>query len=74
VRVDPQHDLLAEVAGGHLGRRDPAVAGDDETPHPGTHSGAGGVKVFQAGGVEFAEGAAQGGWGGYLAEQVFLMA
>ena len=28
VRIDAQHDLFAEVAGGHLGRGDAAVPGD----------------------------------------------
>jgi hypothetical protein len=49
------------------------MAGDDEVPHPLSYPGASGVEVFQAGGVDLAESAAQGGWGGDLAEQVAVV-
>ena len=61
VRVDAQHDLLAEVTGGDQGRGDTAVAGDDEVPDPGADLGAGDVETCQAGLVDFGESAGQGG-------------
>jgi hypothetical protein len=72
VRVDAQHDGLAEVPGGDQRGRDLAVAGDDQVPDPGPDPG--GVQAGQAGGVDLGEGAGQGGRGGDLAEEVVLVA
>jgi len=73
MRVDAQHDLLAEVTGGDQGRRDTAVAGGDEVPHPGAYRGAGGIDAIQPVGVDLGQGPGQGGRGGDLAEQVGLV-
>jgi len=61
VRVDPQHDLIAQVTVGYPGRRDPAVAGHDQVPDPGPHRGAGGVDTVQGGLVDLAKRPRQGG-------------
>lgn len=73
VRVDAQHDLLTEVTVGNQGRRDPAVPGDDEVPHPGADPGAGGVHPLQAGRVDLTQGAAQGRRGRDITEEIALV-
>jgi len=61
VRVDPQHDRLAEVTAGYAGGWDPSVAGGDQGPGPLADEGSGGLDTVEGHRVEFAQGAADGG-------------
>jgi hypothetical protein len=61
VRVDAQHDRLAEVTAGHPGWRDPPVPGGDQRPDPLPHAGPGRLDAVEGRLVEFTQRAAQRG-------------
>lgn len=72
--VEPDHDRGAQVAVTRSGGRDLPVPGDDLVPHVGADGSAGPVDAAQLDGADLTQAAPGGGGGGYVPEQVVLVA